>query len=156
MIQGAVAVTLVPRLRVAGDVAGRRRLLMREAGLMLIVMLAGSALIWLLAPALARLLLNGRYELSNPLMLATIISGVLKVVSALAIAAASTLAPARSLRWLSVGSWACIVIAVAAAVVAARWGLVGVLYGISFGWLVRCAVATAIALPHLRHPRAAR
>ncbi len=150
MIQGGTAVTLVPRLREAATIEARRQLLRREAVLLLVVMVAGSALIWLLAPPITHLILNGRYELSNALMLATIISGFLKVASAFAIATASTLAPARSLRLLSLGSWVCLGIGVAASFAASRWGLVGVLYGISFGWLVRCAIASWISLSSLQ------
>jgi len=156
MIQGGTAVTLVPRLREAATIQARWHLLRREAVLLLVVMVAGSALIWLLAPPIAHLILAGRYELSTPLLLATIVSGFLKVVSAFAIATASTLASARSLRLLSVGSWVCLGIGVAASFVASRWGLVGVLYGISFGWLVRCAMATGISLSALRHLTAGR
>jgi O-antigen/teichoic acid export membrane protein len=156
MIQGAAGVTLVPRLREASTIEARRQLLRREGALIVSVLLVGSALIWLIAPYVSRLLLAGRYELTNSLMLATIVSGALKVVSAFAIAAASTLAPARSLRLLSLGSWVCVGIAVLASFAASRWGLVGILYGISAGWLVRCAFAGWLSLPYLRHTPTAR
>jgi hypothetical protein len=149
MMQGAAGFTLVPRLREAATPNARRQLLRREGALISIVMLVGSVLIWLLAPYVSGVLLAGRYELSDSLMLATMVSGVLKVASAFAIATATTLAPAQRLRYLSLGSWACIGVGILAAFVAARWGLVGVLYGISAGWLVRCIMAAWIALPYL-------
>lgn len=141
MIQGAAAFTLVPRLRQAANAEARRHLLAREAGLMLAVMLLGSVVIWFLAPPIARLMLRGRYEITAALMVATIVSGVLKVVSAFAVAAASTLAPSGSLRLLGLSSWACVGIGIGAAFALAGFGLVGVLYGVSLGWVVRCLIA---------------
>jgi len=134
MIQGAAAFTLVPRLREAATAEARRHLLLREAGLMLVVMLAGSVMIWLLAPPIARLMLRGRYELTAALMIATIVSGVLKVVSAFAVSVASTLAPPGSLRLLGLSSWACVGVGIGAAFAFKGFGLVGVLYGVSLGW----------------------
>jgi O-antigen/teichoic acid export membrane protein len=150
MIQGAAAFTLVPRLREAATAEARRHLLVREAGLMLVVMLAGSAVIWLLAPPIARLMLRGRYELTAALMIATIVSGVLKVVSAFTVSVASTLGPARSLRVLGFSSWVCVGIGIGAAFALARFGLVGVLYGVSLGWLVRCLIAGWLSWRYLR------
>ncbi|HEY6454236.1 MAG TPA: hypothetical protein VIY90_03035 [Steroidobacteraceae bacterium] len=152
MIQGAAAFTLVPRLREAASPAARRHLLMREAGLMLVVMVAGSAVIWLLAPPIARLMLRGRYQLTDALMIATIVSGVLKVVSAFAVAAASTLAPAASLRLLGLSSWICVGVAIGASFALAKFGLVGVLYGVSLGWFVRCLIAGWLSWRYLRQP----
>lgn len=152
MIQGAAAFTLVPRLRAAATVEARRHLLVSEAGLMLVVMLAGSVVIWFLAPPVAQLMLRGRYELTAALMIATIVSGVLKVVSAFAVSAASTLAPARSLRLLGLSSWICVGVAIGAAFALAGFGLVGVLYGVSLGWAVRCLIAGWLSWRYLRHP----
>jgi Na+-driven multidrug efflux pump len=50
-------------------------------------------------------------------------------------------------------SWATLGVSIVAAFAAAPWGLVGVLYGISAGWLARSLIATWMALPHLRRPR---
>jgi O-antigen/teichoic acid export membrane protein len=150
MIQNAASVTLVPRLREASTSEARRHLLLREASLILVVIVVGSLLIWLLAPPVARLMLRGRYELSGALMIATIVSGVLKVVSAFAVAVASTLAPAKSLRLLGLSSWACVVIGIGAAFALAGFGMVGVLYGVTFGWVIRCLFAGWLSWRYLR------
>jgi O-antigen/teichoic acid export membrane protein len=152
MLQAAVGFTLIPRLRQAASIEARAQLVWREALVVVAAMAGGSVLIWLLAPFVAHELLGGRYDLTDALMLATIVSGVLKVFSAFATAAASALASERRLTVLSIASWACIGIATLASFAAARWGLVGVLYAISAGWLLRCLVASWIALPHLRAP----
>jgi hypothetical protein len=48
---------------------------------------------------------------------------------------------------------ACVTIATSASFAAAPWGLVGVIYAISAGWLIRCFIASWLSLPHLRQDR---
>lgn len=154
MLQMAVLFTLIPNLRQAGGVAERRRLLRREMLLVAGVIGAGSVAIWHVAPPLAHWFLSGRYDLSASLMCAALVSGVLKLCSAFATGTVIALAEDKGLRTLSAVSWATLGLSVVAAFAAAPWGLVGVLYGISAGWLVRSLVATWMALPHLRRPGA--
>jgi hypothetical protein len=46
------------------------------------------------------------------------------------------------LNWVS---WTCAGIGVAAAWFGARWGLLGLMYGVTFAWVSRGAVAGALA-----------
>ena len=154
MLQMAVLFTLVPNLRRAENVQDRRRLLGREMLLVSSVIGAGSVVTWYVAPPLAHWFLAGRYELTPALMCAALVSGILKLCSAFATAAVIALAEDKQLRRLSVVSWASIGLAIVAAVAAAPWGLIGILYGISAGWLVRSVVAAWMAIPHLRSPDA--
>jgi O-antigen/teichoic acid export membrane protein len=146
MLQMAVLFTLVPNLRQAADAAARQRLLRREMLLVAGVIAAGSGAIWAIAPPLAHWFLAGRYDLSAALMCAAIVSGVLKLCSAFATGTVIALAEDKGLRTLSAVSWATIGLSVVAAIAAAPWGLVGVLYGISVGWLVRSLIATWMAI----------
>ncbi len=153
MIQSAVLFTLIPSMRAAQSVAARRALLGRELGVVSGALAIGSLFIWLLAPPIARWFLGGRYDLSDALMAAAIVSGMLKVLSAFATAVAVALGDARDLRHVSLTAWVSIGIAVLGAFATRDWGLTGVLYGISAGWLVRSLAATWIAAPHLVHGR---
>jgi O-antigen/teichoic acid export membrane protein len=150
MLQHAVTFTVVPRLRDASSIAERRRLLRHEFLVCGIVMGPAALVIWQVAPWLAHWLLGGRYDLSTALIVAMIVSGLLKVLSAFGTSVVSALAPDKGLRLLSAGSWVCIALAVGVAFVLRPWGLVGVIYAISVGWLVRIVVAFWISLPHLR------
>jgi hypothetical protein len=150
MLQAAVLFTLTPNLRGARGVAERRRLLRREGVHVTAVIGAGSLVIWFVAPPLAHGLLAGRYDLSASLMMAALTAGILKVCSAFATGIVIALAPDRSLRALSMVSWATIGVSVGAALAAAPWGLVAVLYAISTGWLLRASIAAWMAIPHLR------
>jgi O-antigen/teichoic acid export membrane protein len=150
MLQAAVQFTLIPALRAANDSRERRRLLRREILLVTLAIAGGSLIIWFVAPPLAHWFLSGRYDLSAALMTAALVSGVLKVCSGFALAAVIALAQDKELRLLSALSWGSIGLSVIGAWVAAPWGLVGVLYGISAGWLVRSLLATWLAISRLR------
>jgi O-antigen/teichoic acid export membrane protein len=149
LLQSAVQFTLVPTLRVAGDARARRARLAREAGLILLIVSLGAAAIWILAPPLARLLV-GRYPLPHALIAAALVSGFLKVLSGLLTAMVVSCGEGRRLRWLSFACWGSMGVAVAGAFFAGRWGLVGVLYAIAAGWLLRCLLTAWLALPYLR------
>ena len=150
MFQMAVLYTLIPSLRQASGIEERRRLLRREMLLVATVIAVGSVIIWYVAPPLAHWFLAGRYDLSDALMCASLVSGALKLCSAFATGTVIALSEERGLRTLSTVSWATIALSVVAAFAAAPWGLVGVLYGISTGWFVRSAIAAWMAMPHLR------
>jgi O-antigen/teichoic acid export membrane protein len=150
VIQAAIGFTVLPGLRDAKSVTQRRQLLRQEGALVAAVLTLGSVAIWCMAPPLAQWLLAGRYVLSHSLMAATLISGILKVFSAAGTATVTALAPESGVQLLSGGSWLCIALATGGSFLAARWGLVGVIYAISLGWLLRCVIAGWIALPHLR------
>jgi O-antigen/teichoic acid export membrane protein len=150
MLQHAVTFTIVPRLRDASSVIDRRRLLRHEFFLCGVVMGPAALVIWQLAPWIAHRLFGGRYDLSTAIIAAMIVSGLLKVLSAFGTSVVSALAPDKGLRLLSAGSWVCIALAVALAYAFRPWGLCGVIYAISVGWLVRTVIAFWISLPYLR------
>jgi hypothetical protein len=154
MLQMAVLFTLVPNLRRAETIRDRRRLLGHEMLLVASVIGAGSVVTWYVAPPLAHWFLSGRYELSPALLCAALVSGTLKLCSAFATGTVIALAEDKGLRRLSVVSWASIGLGIVVSVAAAPWGLVGVLYGISAGWLARSLVAAWMAILHLRSPGA--
>jgi len=153
LLQAAVQFTLMPTLRVAADAHARRVKIAREAALVFVTVTVGSVAIWVLAPPLARWLVAGRYTLSHALILATLVSGFLKVVSGFMTAVVVSCGEERRLRTLSFVCWGSIAISVAGAFLTGPWGLVGVLYGISAGWLIRCLLTAWLALPYLRQPR---
>jgi O-antigen/teichoic acid export membrane protein len=153
MIQAAVLFTLIPALRAAQGPSERRKLLAREVVIVGATLACGSVILWLVAPPVAHGFLGGRYDLANALMLAAILSGLLKVCSAFATSVAVSLGCDRDLRYTSLSAWVSIGISCVGAFLTAPWGLTGVLYGISAGWLVRTIAAAWIAAPHLLQGR---
>ncbi len=151
MLQMAVNFTVIPRMRVAGSAVERRQLLYRELLLIAVVMGPASVLLWLIAPVLAHWFFGGRYDLDTVVIVAMIVSGLLKVLSASATAVVSALAPDRGLWLLSATTWACIALSVLLAFSFRPWGLAGAIYAVSVGWVINTVVAFWISLPYLRH-----
>ncbi|MDE2051191.1 MAG: oligosaccharide flippase family protein, partial [Gammaproteobacteria bacterium] len=105
LLQSAVQFTLIPTLRVAGDARARRAKLLREAALVFVTVAAGSVAIWLIAPPLARWLTAARYDLTHALIAATLVSGLLKVLSGFLTAVVVSCGGERRLRILSFVCW---------------------------------------------------
>jgi O-antigen/teichoic acid export membrane protein len=150
VMQMGVGYTLLPRLRAATSVHQRRRLIAHETRLISVIVLLGSALIWLITPVLEHTFLAGKYHLSTALIIAALVSGVIKILNAFAKGTVSALATGRELTMINVFGWISVGIAVVAAIVGARWGLTGVIYGVALGWLVRAVTALYPIIKHLR------
>jgi Na+-driven multidrug efflux pump len=83
------------------------------------------------------------------------VSGVSKVINSFARAAAAALATARELWYINVLGWVSIAVAIAAGIAGARWGLGGVIYGVTAGWTLRSIGTFYFAARHLRAPAVA-
>jgi O-antigen/teichoic acid export membrane protein len=154
VLQQGVGYTLVPRLRAAGTVAARRRLVAREARQVGVVTLAGAGAIWVLTPLVERWFVGDKYHLGGALLAAALVSGVAKVVNSFTRAAAAALATPRELWIINLLGWVSVVAAVAAGTVGARWGLAGVIYGAACGWVLRSVGTFYFAARHLRRTAA--
>ncbi len=150
VIQMGVGYTLLPRLRAATSVHERRHLIAHEVRLIGVMVLLGSTVIWAVTPLVERTFLAGKYHLGTALIIAALASGVAKILNSFAKATVSALATPRELAIVNLSGWISVALAVVAAVIGARWGLTGVIYGVSFGWLVRGATAVYPIVKHLR------
>jgi O-antigen/teichoic acid export membrane protein len=145
MRQMGAGYTLLPRLSRAPTAAQRRRLVRREAGAVLIIGAVAAVAILAAAPWIARWLLAGKYHLSTALMVAALLSGVVKLADAFATTVVWALGSPRQLAFLNWVSWTCAVVGVAAAWLGSRWGLIGLMYGVTTAWVCRGAVSGALA-----------
>lgn len=150
MLWIAAGYTLLPRLRTATGPVRRRLLLWREARTVGVVVLVVAVGIWFVAAPLVEGFLAGKYELPPALVLAALIGGVVKVASAFSRAAATALTDNRQLAQLNTLGWLSLAVAVGGVWVGAHWGLTGVLYGVSLGWLCQGAFAAMVVAPHLK------
>jgi O-antigen/teichoic acid export membrane protein len=148
-----VGYTLVPRLRAAGSVVERRRLIAHEAKLVSAIIIAGSLVIWLVTPVIERSLLAGKYHLGGSLLLAAIFSGIAKIMNSFTKPTVTALATEREVSLINLLGWASVGVAIMAAIVGARWGgLTGLVYGVGIGWLTRALTACPIIFRHLKLP----
>jgi O-antigen/teichoic acid export membrane protein len=155
MLQMGAGYTLVPRLSNASTQEERRQLVRREAVAIMFIGCAAALLAWFAAPWIADWLLAGKYELSTALMLAALVSAVVKLADGFATTMVWALASTRQLAMLNWVSWTCAGVGVAGGWVGARWGLIGLMYGVTLGWMGRGAVSGALATKLLRSPTGA-
>jgi O-antigen/teichoic acid export membrane protein len=150
MLQMGAGYTLLPRLSTASTAKQRQHLVRREA--VAVTSIGGAAALVILsaAPWIAARLLAGKYELSTALMIAALVSGAVKLADGFATTIVWALGSPRQLALLNWVSWTCAGIGVAAAWFGARWGLLGLMYGVTLGWVSRGAVAGALASKLLR------
>jgi O-antigen/teichoic acid export membrane protein len=151
-LQMGVGYTLIPRLRAAGSVPQRRQLIVQEAKLVGGIVIAGSAIIWFVTPLIERWFLLGKYHLGASLLVATLFSGVAKIMNAFTKSTVTALATPGEVSVVNLFGWASVALAIPAAVFGARWGLAGVIYGVGLGWLARAVTALLLKLRHLRLP----
>jgi hypothetical protein len=152
MLWMGVGYSLLPRLRAAPAVEERRRIVRTEVVMVGGVVLVASAGIWVVTPWLVGWALAGKYVLPGALIFAALVNGIFKVASAFARAAATALVDNRQLGLLHALGWIAVAMAVIGAIVGARWGLPGVLYGVTLGWISQGLSAAWIAWPHFRRP----
>jgi len=153
VFQMGVGYSLTPRLRAASTIQARRQLLAHEAKLAGGIVLMGSAFLWVVTPLVERYLLAGKYHLSASLIIATIVSGLAKLMSAFTKGTVTALADPREVHILTVLSWVSVGVAILAALAGGRWlGLAGVIYGVGLGWAIRAGAAYYLTMRHLRPP----
>ena len=150
MLQMGAGYTLLPRLSAASTPEERQQLVRREAVAITLIGSAAALAILFVAPWIAGWLLAGKYHLSTALMIAALMSGAVKLVDGFATTVVWALGSPRQLAFLNWVSWTCAGIGVIAAWLGARWGLIGLMYGVTFGWVCRGAVAGALAGKLLR------
>ncbi len=152
VLQMGVGYALIPPLRAAETVARRRRLIRREALLVIALMGAGAVAVAITVPLVDHFILKGKYNLGASLVLAAVISGIAKVLNAFAKALVAALALPNEVNSVNLFGWLSVGVAIAAATVGSRWGLPGVIYGVGLGWFIRAVVAIWISARHLRRP----
>lgn len=140
---------LLPKLRRASTSSERHSLILREIVIALSLLVPCWLLTWYLVPLLDALFFDAKYALSGGLVLAVIVAGTIKALSGIATASVAGLASAKYLEITGIAAWFAVLISIAGAFLGARFGLAGVVYGVSLGWLVRIVTAGIIVSRHL-------
>ena len=145
MIQMGNSFTLLPRLRSVKDAAAASSVLRRETLTAAGVSVLSSIAILLVSPFVFHRLLQGKFDYEPALIVATIVVGIVKVWSGFATTVTTACGSARMLGVISALTWVILLVAGIAVVVGARFGLLGILYGVGAAWLVQAAVGTVLA-----------
>lgn len=145
MMQLGIGFTLLPRLRVAKTRAEGKRLLRHEAMVAAGVCTAGTAAVVTLGPWIIELAVGDRYMIGIDLFAAAIIVGYVKILQAIAVAAANALSDSDTLKKMNAGSWVGLAVAALGAWALSGFGLAGLIYGVGLGWLWQSVVALRLA-----------
>jgi O-antigen/teichoic acid export membrane protein len=149
VLQMGVGFTLVPRLRAAPDKPARRTLILAEAAIIVPVLLAAVVFVWFITPYIVDWLLRGKYVLDGWLIAAALFAGVAKVIAGFGSAVVTAVGKSRDLTLLSVFSWSGLAVGFIGAWIGAEWGLAGIIYGVSIGWIVEILITFFLARPHI-------
>ena len=150
MLQMGAGYTLLPRLSTASTAEERRQLVRREAAAIVIIGAAGAAA----HPVRGTL---GRR--TAPRRQVPPFDGAddrrtgqrgVKLVDGFATTMVWALGSPRQLAMLNWVSWTCAGVGLVGAWVGSRWGLMGLMYGVTLGWLGRGAVAGTLAATLVR------
>jgi hypothetical protein len=150
MIRIATSFSLLPRLRAVASAAEARAVIARESLTALLMAVASTMVIVLVAPLVFNTLLKGKYEIGSGLIGATIVVGLAKIWESFSTAVTMACGTPRSMAFISVLAWICLAIAAGAMVVGARYGLLGILYGVGSAWVLLAAGGSYLAVISLR------
>jgi hypothetical protein len=150
MIRIGTSFSLLPRLRAVTNAAEARAVLLRESLTALLMALASSVLIVLVAPWVFASLLQGKYAIGFGLIGATIVVGMAKVWEGFSTAVTVACGSQRSMATISILAWVCLAVAAGAMVVGARFGLIGILYGVGVAWVLLAAGGSYLAIVSFR------
>jgi O-antigen/teichoic acid export membrane protein len=149
VLASGAGATLIPRLQEASSRRKRLQLISHETLIMLGLSILGGCLILLLMPPLVDWYLGSKIVVTRTLLLAAITGGIARIMAAVARTPAVAFCSSVELRRISLGSWLAVVLGMVCAWLLSGFGLVGLIAGVTIGWLVRGAIAIAVAWPHL-------
>lgn len=141
MLQSGVGYTLIPRMRVASDLAERRGILIHEAITLSLIVAGASIVVYFVAPWVADVFLEGKYTLPPILILSAIVAGIARVVSMYASAIVTAVGSTEHLAMINRGAWFALACSVLGGWIGSRWGLAGFIFGYTSGIFVRAAIA---------------
>ena len=149
VLAAGAGATLIPRLQAAPSRQQRMKLILHETLIMLALSALGGLLILLLMPPLVEWYLGSKIVVTRTLLLAAVAGGVARILAAVARTPAIAFCSSEELRRISLGSWVAVALGILAAWALAGFGLVGLIAGVTIGWLARGGIAIAVVWNHL-------
>jgi len=150
MIRIGTSFSLLPRLRAVATAAEARAVLRRESLTALLMAAGSSVFIVLVGPWVFSTLLQGKYDIGYGLIAASIVVGMAKVWEGFSTGVTIACGSPKSMATISALAWVCLAVAAGAMVVGARFGLIGILYGVGVAWLLLAAGGTYLATVSFR------
>lgn len=145
LLSGGIGYALLPKLRTAEGREERSSLVRSEAALAAVLGGLGGLALLFLAPWVVDHLYGAKYPVDQSLVGAVVVLGASRVAYSVANSIIVGTGEGRTLTRFNVGSWLALGLAVVVAIGLARFGLVGILCGVSAGWLARTLLAVGLA-----------
>jgi O-antigen/teichoic acid export membrane protein len=150
MLQIGVGHTLLPGLRNCVNAKDVTRLMRREGAIVFAAASAAIVGIFLLMPFVTEQFLKGRYEITSALLVAVVVTGLVKVCNGFVTAIVQAFGSTSALAQFNFLSWLGLLAGVGCASYGARFGVTGVVYGVGVAWLIMTLAAFGIAVDALR------
>jgi hypothetical protein len=150
MLQIGVGHTLLPALRACRSRQDVKRLMKHEGTIVFGAAAASVLAVLVITPWIVEHFLMGRYEISAALLTAVIVTGLVKVWNGFVSAIVQAVGSTTTLAKLNVMTWIGLLAGVACAAYGARYGVVGVVYGVGVAWLAMSVAAAVLAVLALR------
>ena len=146
MLQAGIGHTLIPGLRAATTKNSRREIMVHEARTAAIIICLAIVSGFIIAPRIANIFLQGKYELGQTLIAAAVIAGSIQLLVIFVSAIVTALGSRLQLAALNRGSWLALIVSMACGWYGSRWGLPGAILGFAVGSAVRLVTAAVIAV----------
>lgn len=150
MLQIGVGHTLLPGLRACRSRHDVNRLMKHEGTILFGATAASVLAVLIVTPWIADRFLMGRYDISTALLVAVIVTGLVKVCNGFVSAIVQAFGSTAALAKFNVMTWAGLIAGVACAAYGARYGVVGVVYGVGVAWCAMTVAAAVLAVLSLR------
>jgi hypothetical protein len=151
MLASGVGFTLLPRLRACETGAQIRKLLLKEAVVVVIAVLVLIAAVWLVKPYILTVFLKNRYQLSDALVASIFAVGTVRIGAAFAVSCVQALGQSQQFRQLTICAWLSVMVSIISAYACSPFGLRGIVYGVGAGWITIALSAVVIAIRGVRY-----
>ena len=101
---------------------------------------------FVIAPRIANIFLQGKYELGQMLIASAVIAGSIQLLVTFVSSIVTALGSRLQLAALNRGSWLALVVSMVCGWYGSQWGLPGVILGFAVGSVVRLVTAAVIAV----------
>jgi O-antigen/teichoic acid export membrane protein len=149
VLHNGIGYTLLPALRNALGRPGRLRVLRHEAMVVGAACAAATLGVLWLTPVISKTILSGRYPISTSLLVTAIGLGIVKVFGSLAASTVNAFGSGRDLAKLSLIGWLAIAVGLTGGWIGSRFGVIGLMIGVTCGWLLRALLVGLLALRQL-------
>lgn len=141
LLQMTLGYVLLPKLRAARGPTETKLMIKREVGVALAFLVPSWFFAWVLVPIIDSYFFGDKYQLSAMLIFSVIFAGTAKVLNGIARASVAALASAKEMEAIGISGWIGVALSIAGAYYGASFGLGGIVYGVSAGWIMRLIIA---------------